>query len=218
MAREIEEAISFGPFRLLPGRRVLLRGDIMVRIGDRALDILIGLLARPGEVVSRVELARLVWPNTFVEDGTLRVHVSHLRGILRDDSLGPGYVSNVPGIGYRFVGAVTHTREIFGASREAPVQYRPALVRPLIGRDAELAAIRSLLPGRRFISVVGPAGVGKTSLAVAVAEQMPLEDPHGVHFVDLTSLADPALVPSAVASLLGVPIGPSNPLSPLIAF
>ena len=219
MARvEIEETISFGPFRLLPGRRVLLRGDNMVRIGDRALDILIGLLARPGEVVSRVELARLVWPNTFVEDGTLRVHVSHLRGILRDDNLGPAYVSNVPGRGYRFVGAVTHTREIFGASREAPVQYRPALVRPLIGRDAELAAIRGLLPARRFISVVGPAGVGKTSLAVAVAEQIHLEYQHGVHFVDLAGLADPALAPGAVAALLGLPIGSSNPLSPLIAF
>jgi predicted ATPase/DNA-binding winged helix-turn-helix (wHTH) protein len=219
MARvEIEETISFGPFRLLPGRRVLLRGDNMVRIGDRALDILIGLLARPGEVVGRVELAHLVWPNTFVEDGTLRVHVSHLRRILSDDKLGSGYVSNVPGKGYRFVGAATRTREIFGGSREASGQYRPLPVRPLIGREAELIAIRSLLAQRRFISVVGPAGVGKTSVALAVAEQFHLEYPHGVHFVDLASLADPALVPSAFASLLGVPIGASNPLSSLIAF
>ena len=64
----LERTISFGPFRLLPDRRLLLEGDKAVRLGSRALDILIALVERAGELVGKDELMARVWPRTFVEE------------------------------------------------------------------------------------------------------------------------------------------------------
>jgi len=61
-----ERAFSFGPFHLLPDRRLLLEGDKLVRLGSRALDILIALVEHPGELVGKDELIARVWPNTHV--------------------------------------------------------------------------------------------------------------------------------------------------------
>ena len=102
-----EPAISFGPFRLLPAQRLLLKAGNPVRVGSRALDILIALVERPGEIVSKTELMARVWPNTFVEDGNLKVHVAALRRTLRDGQDGNRYLTNIPGRGYCFVAPVT---------------------------------------------------------------------------------------------------------------
>jgi DNA-binding winged helix-turn-helix (wHTH) protein len=98
--------ISFGPFRLLPGQFLLLEGDEPVRLGSRALEILIVLLERPGELVSKQELMGRVWPETFVEPANLTVHISALRRTLRDGRDGNRFIINVPGRGYSFVGLV----------------------------------------------------------------------------------------------------------------
>lgn len=76
--------ISFGPFRLLPAQFLLLKGDKAVSLGSRALEILIALLERPGELVTKQELMARVWPNIFVEPANLTVHISALRRALRD--------------------------------------------------------------------------------------------------------------------------------------
>ncbi|MGA2127560.1 MAG: winged helix-turn-helix domain-containing protein, partial [Xanthobacteraceae bacterium] len=69
-------AISFGPFRLLTGQRLLLEGDEPVRLGSRALDILTALVERAGEVVGKEELIARAWPQTFVEESNLKIQVS----------------------------------------------------------------------------------------------------------------------------------------------
>ena len=74
-----EQALAFGPYRLYRSQKLLLSGDRQVRIGSRAFDILVALVERAGEVVSKRELVAYVWPKTFVEDSNLRVHVSALR-------------------------------------------------------------------------------------------------------------------------------------------
>jgi DNA-binding winged helix-turn-helix (wHTH) protein len=74
-----DQDISFGPFRLITSRRLLLEGDRRLHIGSRALTILQVLLERAGEVVEKKELARLVWPNTFVDEANIRVHIAALR-------------------------------------------------------------------------------------------------------------------------------------------
>src|SRR5258706_9922362 len=102
-----EPTISFGPFRLLPAQRLLLEADNPVHVGSRALDILIALVERPGEIVSKTELMARVWPNTFVEDGNLKVHIAALRKILGDGQPGHRYVTNIHGRGYCFVAPVT---------------------------------------------------------------------------------------------------------------
>jgi DNA-binding response OmpR family regulator len=95
--------ISFGPFRLLPAQFLLLEGDKPVPLKSRAMLILIVLLERPGELVTRQELMARVWPNVFVEPATLTVHISALRRALRDGRDGNRFIINIRGCGYCFV-------------------------------------------------------------------------------------------------------------------
>lgn len=95
--------ISFGPFRLLPAQFLLLESNRPVPLGSRALQILIVLLERPGDLVSRQELMARVWPNLFVEPANLTVHISALRRALRDGRDGNRFIINIRGRGYRFV-------------------------------------------------------------------------------------------------------------------
>ena len=94
---------SFGPFRLLPAQFLLLEGDKPVPLGSRAMHILIVLLERPGELVSKQDLMARVWPNLFVEPANLTVHMSALRRALRDGRDGNRFIINIPGRGYCFV-------------------------------------------------------------------------------------------------------------------
>jgi DNA-binding winged helix-turn-helix (wHTH) protein len=95
--------ISFGPFRLLPAQFLLLERDKPVPLGSRAMHILIVLLERPGELVTKRELMARVWPNLFVEPANLTVHVSALRRALRDGRDGSRFIINILGRGYCFV-------------------------------------------------------------------------------------------------------------------
>jgi DNA-binding winged helix-turn-helix (wHTH) protein len=105
--------VSFGSFRLLPARLLLLEGDKPVPLGSRALELLIVLLERSGELVTKQELMARVWPNLFVEPANLTVHISALRRALRDGRDGNRFIINIPGRGYCFVAPVT-----LGASHE----------------------------------------------------------------------------------------------------
>jgi len=98
--------VSFGPFRLLPTQFLLLEAGKPVPLGSRALQILIVLLERPGELVSKQELMARVWPNVFVEPANLTVHISALRRMLRDGRDGNRFIINIPGRGYSFVAPV----------------------------------------------------------------------------------------------------------------
>jgi DNA-binding winged helix-turn-helix (wHTH) protein len=98
--------VLFGPFRLLPTQFLLLEGDKPVSLGSRALEILIALLERRGQLVSKQELMARVWPNVFVEPANLTVHMSALRRALRDGRDGHRFIVNIPGRGYRFVASV----------------------------------------------------------------------------------------------------------------
>src|SRR5438046_10555075 len=101
-----EQAISFGPYRLLSAQRLLLEGDTPVRLGSRAFDTLAALVERAGEVVGKEELIARVWPQTFVEESNLKIQVSALRRALGDGQGGRRYVVTVPGRGYNFVAPV----------------------------------------------------------------------------------------------------------------
>jgi DNA-binding winged helix-turn-helix (wHTH) protein len=98
--------VSFGPFRLLSSQFLLLEGNKPVPLGSRALELLIALLERRGELVSKKDLMARVWPNVFVASANLTVHMSALRRALRDGKDGHRYIVNIPGRGYRFVGSV----------------------------------------------------------------------------------------------------------------
>jgi|SRR5580692_10509817 DNA-binding winged helix-turn-helix (wHTH) protein len=97
------DLIHFGPFRLSATERILKKGGVPVRLGSRALDILIALVERPAEVVTKKELFARVWPDLLVDEGSLRYHVSALRKALDDGQSATRYVANVSGRGYCFV-------------------------------------------------------------------------------------------------------------------
>src|SRR6266699_2816938 len=216
-----EQAISFGPYRLLSAQRLLLEGDTPVRLGSRAFDTLAALVGRAGEVVGKEELIARVWPQTFVEDANLKIQVSALRRALGDGHAGRRFIVTVPGQGYNFVAAVS-LEEPLRASlpptiAPAGVHNLPLAVTRMIGRDETVTALISRLSRQRLITILGPGGIGKTTLALAVAERMIADYEHGVWLIDLAPLGDPRLVPSAVATVLGLEVHTENPLPGLIA-
>src|ERR1700750_100450 len=105
-AATVHRKLGFGPFELSIGERVLRRDGQVLSLGDRALDILIYLADRPGEVIAKQELMDRVWSDVTVEEGSLRVHVAAIRKALGDGQFGNRYIANIKGRGYSFVGTV----------------------------------------------------------------------------------------------------------------
>lgn len=210
----------FGPFRLLTAERILREGDRPVRLGSRALDILIALVARAGELVSKRELVAIVWPETSVVEANLTVHVAALRRALGDGQAGNRYIVNVPGRGYRFVAPVSVTTQSGPlVAQSAPVRELhnlPAQLTRLIGRDGVVRTLCERLATRRLLTIVGPGGVGKTAVALDIAEQMIGKVKDGVWLVDLAPVTDPELVPTALAASLKLEIRSDNPLPSLV--
>ncbi|MET0498703.1 MAG: winged helix-turn-helix domain-containing protein [Steroidobacteraceae bacterium] len=105
------DIIAFGPFQLDRRRHELLRGGVPVSVGSRAIAILLELTRSAGEILSNTELLRRVWPDTFVEAGTVRVHIAQLRRVMRDADPSNDYVQNVTNRGYRFVAPILREGE-----------------------------------------------------------------------------------------------------------
>jgi DNA-binding winged helix-turn-helix (wHTH) protein len=196
-------AILFGPFRLLPSQRLLLGAHKPLRLGSRALDILIALVERHGELVSKTELMQRVWPDTIVEESNLTVHVSALRRALRDGRAGNRYVINVPGRGYSFVAPITLMEGLqplaLAASATKPEHNLSPLLTRLIGRADNINELTKQLPQRRLLTVVGPGRIGKTAVALAAAEGLIDAHEHGVWLIDLALLCHQLLLPSWLA-------------------
>src|SRR3984885_12522387 len=104
------DIISFGPYRLIPAERLLLKRDETVDIGSRALDVLIALVESAGAVVGQRELMLRAWPNVVVGEGSLRGAIGGLRKALRDGRDDTRYIANVAGRGYSFVAQVDRAK------------------------------------------------------------------------------------------------------------
>jgi predicted ATPase/DNA-binding winged helix-turn-helix (wHTH) protein len=191
-----------------------------VEVGSRSLDILIALVERAGGVVGKKELVARVWPDVVVDETSLRTHVARLRKALGDGRQGARYIANVPGRGYCFVAPITRTAALVPvrAADPIPALRLPARLARMIGRDDAVADLCVQLLDQRFVSIVGPGGIGKTTVAVSVAHALVREFSGAVAFVDLVSVEDPHLVAGAVASTLGLPVCMSDPVPSLIAF
>src|SRR6516165_11875791 len=105
-----KDVVSFGPFSLDPGRRLLLKDDEPVVVGARTLDTLIALVARPNEAISKRELMAVVWPDVTVEEGSLGVQIAALRKALGDGKGGARYITTLAGRGYCFVAPISRVR------------------------------------------------------------------------------------------------------------
>jgi predicted ATPase/DNA-binding winged helix-turn-helix (wHTH) protein len=215
------EMFVFGQFRLLPGQRTLLDGGAPVRIGSRALDLLTVLVERAGDIVGKDELMQRVWPHAVVDEAGLRVHIAALRKALGEGRSGVRHITNVPLRGYCFVVPVQRQTLL---PLQPPELAAPAMtavpqrLTRLIGREEAIDAALSTLLQRRFVTLVGPGGMGKTSVALAVVERGGARYPQGLCFVDLASVAEPRLIASALAAALNVPLRSDNPLHDVIAW
>lgn len=217
-----EEAFSFGPFSLFVTGRQLKRADEPIQLGGRALDLLIALVGRAGEVVSYDELVSSVWPNVTVYEANLRVQIGTLRKALNDGEDGARYISNVSGRGYCFVAPVSHaiarpTTAEANADGEPPRKL-PLLLERMVGRDEVVRAVSEQLIMGRFVSIVGPGGIGKTTVAISVAHLLLKGFRGAVFFIDLGTLTNSQLVPTAVGSALGIMVQAHDPFGSLVAF
>src|SRR6202166_4922616 len=174
---ESKDILAFGPFSLFAVERLLKKADEPIPLGGRALDILIALAGRAGEVVTHKELISTVWPDVTVEEANLRFQMAALRKALGDGRDGARYISNISGRGYCFVAPVTRST----AARTVPVtaiattervQRLPPRPARMVGRDDTVRSLAQQLQMWRFVSIVGPGGIGKTTVAISVAHRL----------------------------------------------
>jgi predicted ATPase/DNA-binding winged helix-turn-helix (wHTH) protein len=217
------DVLSFGPFSLFVAGRLLKRADEMIPLGGRALDVLIALTERAGEVVSYRELISIAWPNVTVDEANLRVQIATLRKALSDGEHGARYISNVAGRGYCFVAPIQRSLSEQRAPPSSIVDAEgfkkvPPRLSRMVGREDTVQILSAQLMLRRFVSIVGPGGIGKTTVAVSVAHKLLTGFEGAVFFVDLGVLTNSKLVSAAVASTLGFMAQTHDPLGSIIAF
>lgn len=204
--RRTEWRASFGPFTLSPTERLLVRDGVPVRLGGRALDLLIALVDAAGETVSKKDLIARVWPNVLVEEGSLRFHMVAIRRALGEGEGGSRYIVNTTSKGYTFVASVERL-ELGAPVRPASTSAFKSVPAPsaaVIGRDEEVEVLVANLLQRRLVSIVGPGGIGKTTVAIASAQSVARQFDGDVHFIDLSSISETEFVCSSVASAVGL--------------
>lgn len=209
--------ITFGPFSVHPERHLLLRDGKPIPIGDRAFEILIVLLEKAGELVTKDQLVARAWPNRVIEESNLRVQIAVLRKALGGGHDGPAYIAAVPGRGYRFAAATSSAgTPAVPAGFGDRTNNLPTRLTPVIGRAEAIDILGSRLKRHRLVTVVGPGGIGKTTVAVAAAAELMPSYRDGAWLVDLAALADPALLPSVLAAALGLALTSHDTTSELI--
>ncbi|MCA1371163.1 helix-turn-helix transcriptional regulator [Bradyrhizobium sp. BRP14] len=226
---ERDGCFAFGPYRLDPTARVLLRGNNLIPLGSRAFDILVALVQNHGQVLSHTELMAFAWPGLNVEASNIRVQMTRLRRQIGCGENGDRYIVSIAGRGYSFVAPVswkeaqesTQAWNVALKSSQPPYAdpriaktFPPRLSHP-IGRDENISKLSQMVSERRFVTIVGAGGIGKTTLAILVAHGLPMFD--RVRFVDLSTVDDEAAVLRAIASALDIAISGANVLAEIVS-
>jgi predicted ATPase/DNA-binding winged helix-turn-helix (wHTH) protein len=215
----VDTLYRFGTHCLIPRQRLLLSGNEPVHIGGRAFAILVALVERAGGVVSAQELLRIAWPGVVVEEANLRVQIGTLRKLLENKAAKGRVIETVPLQGYCFVAPV---ERIAGEAAERPAieairHNLPAEPTSTVGRDETIETLVEVIGRRRLVTITGPGGIGKTTVALAVVRKCMAGFPDGVRFVDLSPITDARLVPTALASALDMAVLSEEPVAGLIA-
>ncbi|WP_165422487.1 winged helix-turn-helix domain-containing protein [Rhizobium leguminosarum] len=195
---------------MIPDDRILLGDDGPIKLGSRALDILICLVSRRGEIVSQREIMDFAWPNSTVGDNSLRVQIKTLRAVLAEYDADSCIVSR-SGRGYEFVSSST-------TLRLPPSRERVASIKDLIGREALIDAVLEKFNAERLISLVGPGGIGKTAVATEIFRQIAKGYRQGAYWVDFSSIDGGELAAATLARSLGLPISEEDPTATIVGF
>jgi len=204
---------AFGRFVVEAGTRQLLVDGESTRIGARAFDVLLALIERRDRVVGKNELLDLVWPGLVVEENNLQVQISTLRKVL-----GPHAIATIPGRGYRFSqklnqASTDEANHPTAAAITVPVPAAVDVASPaLLGREDDLSALEPLILAHRLVTVVGAGGIGKTTVARALAHRARGAFADGVCIAELAPVSDASLVATTVATALQVKLGSQPPL------
>ena len=210
------EVYSFGSFHLLPAQQILLNGDVRVRLGSRAFHILVTLVERAGTLVPKEELIARVWPNTCVQDSNLKVQIAALRKVFGSRAESRQFVATSNGRGYSFVAAVERAGAQIQWTAGSPLERRPthnlpALPYRVLGRESTVDALAEQLSQHRLITLTGPGGIGKTTVAVTLAQRLLESHPDGIGFLDLASVRDPHQIPGVFASAFALRVSATEP-------
>lgn len=205
LSAESDHDIIFGPFRLDAVHRKIFCGTDEMRLGDRAMDVLLALARHKGEIVSKERLFAAAWPDIFVQDANLKVTISYLRRAFRARAPAADYIKNVIGRGYWLdVDAPCDPGHVEALrANAAPIPDLPDIV----GRSSEIAEIERALAEHRLVSVVGAGGIGKTTVARAAARHVHMANGIAVTFVDFSRITSDDYVASSLASALGISSG-----------
>ncbi|MEQ1953821.1 ATP-binding protein [Mesorhizobium yinganensis] len=192
-------------------KRELRAHGVAVPIGSRAFEIIETLVESGGELVTKDDVMRRVWPGLVVEDNTVQVHIAAIRKALGEDR---GLLKTVSGRGYRLLGRWTTRQESSPTppDMQGLVRYEvhpfltnvPVAASALVGRETAVQQLRDLVSAYRVVTLTGPGGIGKTVLAAEVARRLFPILASDVLLAELVSLADPDLVPSTIAQVLNL--------------
>jgi len=206
--------IEFNDCELDLDRVVLRRGGTEVPVEPQVFDVLQYLAERHGEVVRKEELLDEIWGDRFVSESALTSRLKSARRAVGDDGTRQAVIRTVHGKGYEFVAAVRiidagsqSDERNSGAGADEPAHELPIALQGLIGRDEFLAALVDELGESRLITLVGSAGVGKTSLGMELARAVASDYADGVFVVELVTVDDRAAAFASVAGALGVNTG-----------
>lgn len=201
--RAREAVVVFGRFTLFRDSPRLIANGLPVKVGARALELLIALVEANGRALGQAELARRGWPGLVVDVNTVQAQISDLRRALGSDR---DLIVTVPGFGYRFAGELdagpaidaampgstlisaphdvpdtAPAREAAAASAvPAPASYTPQQLTPFVGRHAELSEVLGLVSITRAITLTGEPGIGKARVAREAARRLAPQFPDGV--------------------------------------
>lgn len=216
-----EYSLLFGPFKLDFPRRTLSRDGTEIRLGSRAMEILVALAEATGDLVGNQALVARVWPDTVVDEGSLRVHMSAVRKALEDGKDGNRYVVNEMGRGYRL--AVPVQRTVHSLPAGSPAVRRnlrggfPGVVGRVVGRDDVIEGLSVSLSERRLMTIAGSGGIGKTTVALSVANRFSSQTGIAAVFVDFAPVTSAASAATAVAVALGVGVSGDDPVPDVLA-
>jgi DNA-binding winged helix-turn-helix (wHTH) protein len=205
--------IAFGRFQVLPDRREVLADGRPVKLGGRAFDVLMALIEARGAVVSKEALMARVWPDRIIEENSLAAQIAALRAAFGAER---ALIRTVSGRGYQFTGEVrvvpVSSGEAVGALAAQPASALPPTnvpepVSELIGREEELSEVLNLVATHRLVTLTGAGGIGKTTLALALARELRPHVADGVWLGEFSALADPGLIPATVAAAVGLELG-----------